>query len=79
MEAVLERARGAIGVRLVQDTFNMLSGALYASVGFEAKEPLLLMHGGPMSKPSLAVEVRPLEHDDLDDCAALCRRVHGFD
>jgi predicted N-acetyltransferase YhbS len=79
MEAVLERARGAIGVRLVQDTFNMLSGALYASVGFEVKEPLLLMHGGPMSKPSLAVEVRPLEHDDLDDCAALCRRVHGFD
>jgi hypothetical protein len=24
MEAVLERARGAIGVRLVQDSFNML-------------------------------------------------------
>ena len=43
------------------------------------KEPLLLMHGRPTSTPSLAVEVRPLKHDDLDDCAALCRRVHGFE
>ena len=79
MDAVLQRAQGAIGVRLVQDTFNMLSVSLYASVGFEVKEPLLLMHGRPTSTPSLAVKVRPLKHDDLDDCAALCGRVHGFE
>ena len=28
MEAILERARGAVGVRLVQDSFNMLSISL---------------------------------------------------
>ena len=79
MEAVLERARGAVGVRLVQDSFNMLSVSLYASLGFEVKEPLLLMRGRPSSKPSLAMEVRPLESYDLDACAALCRKVHGFE
>src|SRR5207245_4433134 len=35
MEAVLERAHDAAGVRLVQDSFNMLSMSLYASLGFE--------------------------------------------
>jgi predicted N-acetyltransferase YhbS len=79
MQAVLERARGAVGVRLVQDSFNMLSISLYASLGFEVKEPLLLMKGRPTSKPSLEVEVRPVESRDLDECAALCRRVHGFE
>jgi GNAT superfamily N-acetyltransferase len=79
MEAVLERSRGAVGVRLVQDSFNMLSVSLYASFGFEVKEPLLLMRGRPTSKPSLAIEVRPLESDDLGACAALCRKVHGFE
>jgi predicted N-acetyltransferase YhbS len=47
MEAVLERARGAVHLRLVQDSFNMLSIYLYASFGFEVKEPLLLMRGQP--------------------------------
>jgi GNAT superfamily N-acetyltransferase len=47
MGAVLERARGAVGVRLVQDSFNMLSISLYASLDFEVKEPLLLMRGKP--------------------------------
>ena len=79
MEAILERSRGAVGVRLVQDSFNMISISLYASLGFEVKEPLLLLRGRPTSKPSLGVEVRPLNSDDLSDCAALCRRVHGFE
>ncbi len=79
MEAVLERSRSAVGVRLVQDSFNMLSVSLYASLGFEVKEPLLLMKGRPTNKPLLGVEVRPLKGEDLDECATLCRRVHGFD
>jgi hypothetical protein len=56
----------------------MLSISLYASLGFEVKEPLLLMRGKPTSKPRLGVEVRPLNAQDLDECAALCRKVHGF-
>jgi len=79
MDAVLERARGAAGVRLVQDSFNMLSISLYASLGFEIKEPLLLMRGKPNDKPPPGVEVRPLKSEDLDECAELCKRVHGFE
>jgi len=79
MEAVLERARGAVGVRLVQDSFNMLSISLYASFGFEVKEPLLLMRGKPKSDLSPGVEIRRLKKDDLDECASLCTKVHGFD
>lgn len=79
MEAVLERSRSAVGVRLVQDSFNMLSLSLYASLGFEVKEPLLLMRGRPTSKPPLGVVVRPMQSEDLDECTTLCRRVHGFE
>jgi len=79
MEAVLERAGGAIGVRLVQDSFNMLSLSLYVSLGFEVKEPLLLMRGNLKNSPFPGVEVRSLESGDLSECAALCKKVHGFD
>jgi len=34
MAAVLERANGAAGIRLLQDAFNMGSVSLYASLGF---------------------------------------------
>jgi hypothetical protein len=48
-------------------------------MGFDAKEPILLMTGTPKSQPPSDVEVRPLAIDDLERCAALCRQVHGFD
>lgn len=51
MQAVMERGRDAIGIRLVQDAFNARSLSLYASLGFEVREPLLLMQGRPKSKP----------------------------
>jgi hypothetical protein len=38
-----------------------------------------VMNGKPRSGPVTGVEVRPLEAGDLDECAALCERVHGFD
>jgi predicted N-acetyltransferase YhbS len=78
METVLNRSIGAIGVRLVKDSFNMLSVSLYGSLGFEVKEPLLLMQGRPMSKPSVRAQVRRLTSNDLKECAALCENVHGF-
>ena len=52
MAAVLERAEAARGVRLVADAFNTRSVALYASLGFEVKEPLLLVRGAPRSGPA---------------------------
>jgi GNAT superfamily N-acetyltransferase len=79
MRAVLERGEGAAGIRLLQDAFNMRSLSLYESLGFDVKEPAVLMTGKTRSGPAEGVEVRPLEEGDLDRCEALCRQVHGFE
>ena len=80
MQAVMERAAGAAGVRLVQDAFNTASISLYASLGFDAREPLALVRGVPASRAAAAgVEVRPMREDDLPGCAELCRKVHGVE
>jgi predicted N-acetyltransferase YhbS len=79
MEAVLERGEGAPGIRLLQDAFHMRSLSLYASLGFDVKEPVVVVSGNPSRGPMDEVEVRPLEEDDLDACEALCKKVHGFE
>jgi GNAT superfamily N-acetyltransferase len=79
MEAVIERGKGAPGIRLLQDSFNMLSLSLYASLGFEEREPVVVMSGEPTSGPVEGIEVRPLREADLDECEALCKKVHGFE
>ena len=79
MEAALERARGAAGVRLVQEAYNVHALALYAALGFEVKEPLVRVKGRPRSPMPAGVELRRLCAADLDECAQLCRRVHGID
>ncbi len=78
MEAVLERANGAVGVRLLQDAFNMSSIALYASLGFEVREPMLVMTGRPKSAAGPPPGVRAMTAGDLDACDALCARVHDI-
>jgi predicted N-acetyltransferase YhbS len=77
MEAVLARAAAAAGVRLVQDAFNSVSMALYASLGFEVREPLVLLAGTPAGMPRSDVTVRPLQLADIPACATLCAQVHG--
>jgi GNAT superfamily N-acetyltransferase len=78
MEAMLERAADALGVRLVQDAFNTRSIALYASVGFDVREPLLLMRGTPRSTPDPGFAVRPMATGDVAACTELCTAVHGI-
>jgi GNAT superfamily N-acetyltransferase len=78
MEAALARAGDALGVRLVQDAFNTRSMSLYASVGFNVREPLLLMQGTPRSGPDQGYAVRPMTIADVDACGALCTAVHGI-
>jgi predicted N-acetyltransferase YhbS len=78
MAAVLERGNGAAGIRLLQDAFNMRSVSLYASLGFEVREPVLVMTGRPASKPASGTTVRPLTERDLGACNALYARIHGF-
>lgn len=80
MEAVIERGQKAPGIRLVQAAYNTVSMPLYASLGFEVVEPLVVIEGTPTGGETYpALEVRPLEERDLDECADLCRLIHGFD
>lgn len=76
MEAVIDRGRDAIGIRLVQAAFNTRSMSLYASLGFDVKEPLAMMTGKPKGEVSSKTEVRPMIADDVDECSDLCGRVH---
>jgi predicted N-acetyltransferase YhbS len=79
MEAVLERGRGAAGIRLLQDAHNMTSLSLYASLGFEVREPVVLMRGRPGDRPPAGIEIRRMQVQDFEACGALCKRVHGFE
>ena len=79
MEAVIERGRNAHGIRLLQDSFNAASLSLYASLGFDVKEPVVVIEGAVKGDVPSEFEVRPIREDDYESCAELCRSVHGFD
>src|SRR5262252_3455856 len=44
------RAEGFESVRLVQAAYNNVSMALYASMGFDAVEPLTVFYGSPLGR-----------------------------
>jgi len=81
MEAVMTRAgeRGAAGVRLVQAAFHNRSLSLYASMGFDIREPLTCLQGQVKERDVPGCAVRAAVREDVDECNALSRRVHGFD
>jgi L-amino acid N-acyltransferase YncA len=81
MQAVVDRAneRHAAGIRLVQAAFHNRSLSLYASLGFDVREPLSCVQGRPRERNVPGCEVRPAEVDDLDACNLLSHQVHGFD
>jgi predicted N-acetyltransferase YhbS len=81
MQAVMDRARqrGAAGVRLVQAAFHSRSLSLYASLGFDVREPLSCMQGRTRQREVPGCSVRPARPEDVEDCNAISRRVHGFD
>jgi len=60
-------------VRLVQDAINMVSLSLYTSLGFDVREPLVLLTM-PRGNPDPAV--RRVTASDIDACDELCRRVY---
>ncbi len=78
MQKIIERGRNAKGIRLVQDSFNTVSMSLYASLGFDVKEPLVLMTGAISGELPANVEVRLIAEEDYAACDELCRKVHGF-
>ena len=69
--------RGRSGVRLLQDSFNTASLALYASLGFEVAEQVVLVAGVPprLRRRRLGAALGA----DLEACEELCIAVHGFD
>lgn len=81
MEAIMEEGAGGTGLRLTQDGFNLSSLTLYASLGFEVKEPLVLRIGRPhgLQAPPDELHVRRMHPDDVDACADLCMCVHGIE
>jgi hypothetical protein len=81
MEAVLDRSReqNAAGVRLVQAAFNNRSLSLYASLGFEVREPLVVLQGRTRQRSVPGCTVRPATLEDIATCNALSHRIHGFD
>ena len=81
MQAVMNRSneRRAAGMRLVQAAFHNRSLSLYASLGFDVREPLSCVQGQPLERSVPGCVVRPAQPSDLDACNMISRRVHGFD
>jgi predicted N-acetyltransferase YhbS len=81
MQAVLDRTRerGNAGVRLVQAAFHNRSLSLYASLGFDIREPLSCMQGRTLQRSVPGCAVRAAQTTDLEACNTLSRQVHGFD
>jgi GNAT superfamily N-acetyltransferase len=77
MEAVIERGKDSRGIRLVQDGFNTASLSLYASLGFDIREPMVLIEGVLKGDVPAEFEVRPIREEDYDACAELCQAVLG--
>lgn len=81
MQAVMDRANrnGVAGVRLVQAAYHNRSLSLYASLGFDIREPLSCMQGRTRERSVPGCVVRAAQPADEIACKALSRRVHGFD
>jgi predicted N-acetyltransferase YhbS len=78
---VLERAKQKKfpAVRLLQASYHNRSLALYASLGFEAREPVSTMQGKPIQDDIPGKSVRTATESDVESCNTICKAVHGHD
>lgn len=78
MEDVIRHAhqQGFEMVRLCQDAFNVSSLALYASLGFDTKEPLALLALSPAGRIDPAF--RPATAGDFAAMDGLCQSIYGL-
>ncbi|MFL6356279.1 MAG: GNAT family N-acetyltransferase [Nitrososphaeraceae archaeon] len=76
---VIERARNNnfSAIRLLQASYHNRSLALYASLGFEAREPISNMQGKPIREVIPGRSVRVANESDVESCNAICKAVHG--
>lgn len=79
MEAVMAHAaqRGVARVRLLQDSFNTASLSLYASLGFDVREPVGVLRAPPAGEPDLTV--RLAASADLPELGQLSKRIYKVD
>ncbi len=61
-------------VRLMQDSFNVASLSLYASMGFEVKVPVAFMQAVPLAEADNSV--RPITEPDLPAIEELSERIY---
>jgi predicted N-acetyltransferase YhbS len=76
MQDVIDYARrkGIEQVRLFQDSFNVASLSLYASLGFDVKEAAAFMQAAPAGQPDHSV--RSVTEADLSGIEELCKRIY---
>ena len=81
MQDVMDRAqeRGFPGIRLLQAAYHNRSLCLYAKLGFETRELILVFQGPALGMEIPGIRIRPVEEGDLPACNGICRRVHGHD
>ncbi|MGI0000077.1 MAG: GNAT family N-acetyltransferase [Nitrososphaeraceae archaeon] len=78
---LLERAKikNYPAVRLLQASYHNRSLALYASLGFEVREPISTLQGKPIRGVFPGRSVRIATESDVESCNAICKAVHGHD
>ena len=81
MKNVMERAvnKNFPAIRLLQSSYNNRSLSLYATLGFEIREPISTMQGKPIQKFIPGRSVRMATESDLKSCNAICKEIHGHD
>ena len=63
----------------MQTAYHYRSLALYASLGFQVREPLSVLQGEVLTSTTPLRPVRHATPADLDACGELCFKVHGHD
>jgi predicted N-acetyltransferase YhbS len=78
---VLERAKNKNfpAIRLLQASYHSRSLALYATLGFEVREPISNMQGKPIQEAIPGRSVRAATEADTESCNTICKTVHGHD
>jgi GNAT superfamily N-acetyltransferase len=78
MDACIARAEGLgqKSIRLTQSSFNRASMSLYAKLGFEVKEPLVIMQGAPLNVAVPCYSVRQAQMSDLEAMDNLYYQIH---
>jgi len=79
MSNVMERAtsKNYPAIRLLQASYHNRSLSLYASLGFEIREPISNMQGRPIPADIPGRSVRLATESDLESCNAICKSIHG--